>query len=63
MIFTKQYFLAKVAGKPAVYLVDDGVKKGFPNSTVFKNMGFQWSQVRKVSANFLNNLPTEELAL
>jgi len=61
VIFTQQYFLAKVAGKPAIYLVEDGVKKGFPNGTVLKNMGFTFSQARKVTAEFLDKLPTEEL--
>ncbi len=62
VIFTRQYFTAKVVGFPAIYLIEEGIKKPFPNSAVFKNMGWQFSQVRQVFADFLNNLPTKELA-
>ncbi len=61
VIFTHQYFTAKVTGNPAIYLIENGVKKPFPHSGVFKQMGWQFSQVRKVSAEFLEKLPTEEL--
>lgn len=60
-IFTKQYFIAKTSGNPAIYLVEEGIKKPFPDSTVFKKMGWYFSQVRRVPAEFLNNLATEEL--
>lgn len=62
VIFTKQYFVAKVAGNPAIYLIEEGVKKPFPHSGVFKQMGWQFSQVRRVSAQFLDSLQTAELA-
>ncbi|HNU96006.1 MAG TPA: C39 family peptidase [Candidatus Magasanikbacteria bacterium] len=62
VIFTKQYFTAKVAGNPAIYLIEEGVKKPFPHSGVFKQMGWQFSQVRRVSAQFLENLQNAELA-
>ena len=61
VIFTRQYFVAKVAGSPAIYLIEDGVKKPFPHSGIFRDMGWTFSQVRKVSAEFLDKLPTEEL--
>lgn len=61
VIFTKQYFVAKAIGSPAIYLVEGNTKKGFPNSAVFKKMGWKFSQVRRVPADFLNNLATEEL--
>jgi len=62
IIFTKQYFVAKVAGTPAIYLIEDGVKKPFPHSGIFKDMGWKFSQVRRVSAEFLNSLQNAELA-
>jgi len=62
VIFTKQYFTAKVAGTPAIYLIEDGIKKPFPHSGIFKDMGWKFSQVRKVSKEFLENLPNAELA-
>ena len=62
VIFTKQYFTAKVADNPAIYLIEEGVKKPFPHSGVFKQMGWQFSQVRRVSAQFLENLQNAELA-
>ncbi len=61
VIFTRQYFTAKAVGSPAIYLIEEGIKKPFPNSAVFKNMGWQFSQVRRVSTEFLDKLPTEEL--
>jgi len=62
VIFTKQYFVAKVAGIPAIYLVEEGVKKPFPHSGIFKDMGWKFSQVRRVSKKFLDSLPNAELA-
>ena len=62
VIFTKQYFVAKVAGTPAIYLIEDGVKKPFPHSGIFKDMGWKFSQVRRVSKTFLDSLQTAELA-
>ena len=61
VLFTKQYFVAKATGSPAIYLVEGNTKKGFPNSAVFKQMGWSFSQVRRVPSDFLNNLATEEL--
>jgi hypothetical protein len=61
VIFTRQYFTAKVAGNPAIYLIEEGVKKPFTDSAIFKKIGWTFSQVRRVSSDFLNNLSTVEL--
>lgn len=53
--------LAKLAGRPEVYRVEDNGKRYITHPRVFKNHGWSWHAVRAVSKEWLESLTNGEV--
>lgn len=52
--------LVKSTGSPAVFVVEHGTKRLIPSGDVFESMGWKWSAIKTVPADFLDGYETGE---